>query len=801
MAQFNVPTPKPNAYLDLDNIHGIDNNSLVPSLNHASDMLNIIKKNGLHQIRDSIKQTYRNNSVPLTRAGFSTTYDEQGLIKYIGEFEGEFVSVDRDNGYISRVTQKMYIKISENRNAPFNNDSEVVVSLWPTPLVETADEEYHTWNDGFRNQLYKPAVKVLNYTPYDFDELSDFDFYPEVEFNNTKYVFTPAGILTFEKLQIYYNALLTSELQLSFDLININDKGTVPLTHASLNPDGSSIANALRGPNLLNTLRKVGFYGTESAKEYVLPEKSLNSQAVFAEVLQGDGSLKKITEGNGLSVNRTTGVVTFTAAPGKSPAYGADNVFITYGINKVSDVKEFETTSAVYGKQDSYYLYYTPIVENSVKMLVDGVQYFNFTVDYSTGQITVTWAGGYENAKNVVFQYKTRQSVPGEAYLTLTQHCRNAIVYGYEQAMSIFVAGTINTDTFCAPNDIYDWPDTNYQVLGDESPILGYGRNNGYLLTFKEGDDSCFIRIGMTIDDKIVYPTITTSTNLYITGKPMELKDEILVPTKKGFVSVYYYNNELKHELRSYFCKDLEKATVLDYFEKENLLYVMTRRLIDNSYEYGYFMYVFDLLSKTHVKEGSSPNGARYSNSLSFQYEIYKCKLPVFYRMTNFSPSDNGRIEVLNKEDYMGYNQFGVFRLNYLTEKVDEVYEQIANSWYITRKNIHAFYITPYLDMNAINIAKTIKNIYINTRSRENDYFEIGYINEDGTNEIIDKLYGELNNNFPKLIQVKSKIKKFMNVKLYIKNREKYESGITYGDMTFNRILIEYQTAGKYRGE
>ena len=121
--------------------------------------------------------------------------------------------------------------------------------------------------------------------------------------------------------------------------------------------------------------------------------------------------------------------------------------------------------------------------------------------------------------------------------------------------------------------------------------------------------------------------------------------------------------------------------------------------------------------------------------------------------------------------------------------------------------------------MNAINVAKTIKYVYINTRSKNGDMFAVGYIDENGVTETMQKEYTniedyrtKLKNSlipFPKLVQIKSKIRKFMNVKLYIQNRAEVDNTtfITeqdvadYGNMTFDRILVQYQVAGKYRGE
>ena len=229
------------------------------------------------------------------------------------------------------------------------------------------------------------------------------------------------------------------------------------------------------------------------------------------------------------------------------------------------------------------------------------------------------------------------------------------------------------------------------------------------------------------------------------------------------------------------------------------MLYIMTYTLNPDTNKMENIQYVFDLLSKSYVKEGSSPTGARYATSLSFQYEIYKNILPVEYKMTNFTPYlDNYYNKIGN--DYMCYNNKNVYHVNIEeNEKIDKIIdsnnEEIIN-------NIKAYFETPFLDMNAINVAKTIKNLYINTRSKSNSYFEIGYINEEGHNEIIFKQYFQINDDFPKLIQLKAKIKKFMNVKLYIQNDQtEYNSEKHYADMNFNRMLIEYQVAGKYRGE
>lgn len=81
--------------------------------------------------------------------------------------------------------------------------------------------------------------------------------------------------------------------------------------------------------NLLQNKWTETFLGTETDKEYQLSFKDLDAAAVTAEKLNSSGGWDTLTEGTHFNVNRTTGKVTFTSAPGKSPVTGMDNVKIT----------------------------------------------------------------------------------------------------------------------------------------------------------------------------------------------------------------------------------------------------------------------------------------------------------------------------------------------------------------------------------------------------------------------------------------------------------------------------------------
>lgn len=736
-------------------------------------------------------------------AGFEGARNDYNyFIRYIGEFNGKFEHYDFETGQVKIDDKKMYIKISERRGEIAAVDaSDIIISVWPTPLVENSEEDV-IHNDSYMGFGYKVGSYQYNFTTYE-EQTDEPLYYNEVDFNNKKYVFTPIGILTFDNILLWYNSFTDTYAQTSCNVVNVADEAHIPLLYASLNPDGTSTADMITSSNLLTRYRKAGFYGTAGTTIYKLPQQNLSDDVVSAEILQDTGKYTTITEGDGLTVNRTTGVITFKNAPGISPSVGVDNVIIKYGIPFIEQESERNFSETNGTQTNSYQLKHYPIKEATLKIFVTDsngtTQWHNYTLNNQTGVITLD-ISSITNFSNITFNYAADIKMPGEAYLTLKQHNRNTTIYGYEQSMSVFAAGINNTDAFCAPNDITYWPDDNYITLGDESPILGYARNNGYLLTFKENDDTCFVRQGMTINEKIVFPTIATNSTLFAVHKPIELDNEALIATNKGIYAAYYYDGQLKTEMRSYFCKDLDNITRLsDFLVKDNMLYIMTYTLNPDTNQMENIQYVFDLLSKSYVKEGSSPTGARYATSLSFQYEIYKNILPVEYKMTNFTPYlDNYYNKMGN--DYMCYNNKNVYHVNIEeNEKIDKIIdsnnEEIIN-------NIKAYFETPFLDMNAINVAKTIKNLYINTRSKSNSYFEIGYINEEGHNEIIFKQYFQINDDFPKLIQLKAKIKKFMNVKLYIQNDQtEYNSEKHYADMNFNRMLIEYQVAGKYRGE
>lgn len=421
--------------------------------------------------------------------------------------------------------------------------------------------------------------------------------------------------------------------------------------------------------------------------------------------------------------------------------------------------------------------------------------------------------------------------VPGSARLGCYYGAKCVTVYGYESDRRVFVSDGTNRDTYSGvtmdgTSSIYYFPDDNYNVLGEDTEILGYAQKHGYLLTFKRGDDSVYVRYGTSINKDTVFPSTAVTRNLQVLTKPIQINDEILVVTRGGIKSINFISNEVRAELRSYFINNyFELGMDYDYdkmswFVEDNLLYIFL-----DTYEF-----TADLVSKSYVREGSNASGTRGASTLDFQYEWYVSQYNwsnnqyapqvIVYQPKDFERQNSGLI--YDKQRPIGYTTKGVFEFSYDGYKIDELQKRIDSEVHYLQTPIPAHYITPFLNMGAINIAKTIKYVYINTHSQTGDEFYVGYIDENGETETIHKEYTNVNDYgtkfrnhstpFPKLIQIKSKIRKFMNVKLYIQNRAEYDAQheliseetfepANYCNMTFDRILVQYQVAGKYRGE
>lgn len=147
--------------------------------------------------------------------------------------------------------------------------------------------------------------------------------------------------------------------------------GYVPTIVISRDPEGGG--EAYEPINLLQEKFTNSFYGKSAVTAYQLTDAGLAETEVTAQKLTGAGVWQDLRENTDFTVDRTTGTVTFVAAPGESPVTGEDNVKITaakaregyagridrcdtavlYGVNGAAD-RLFVTGDPEHPNQDHY---------------------------------------------------------------------------------------------------------------------------------------------------------------------------------------------------------------------------------------------------------------------------------------------------------------------------------------------------------------------------------------------------------------------------------------------------------------
>lgn len=132
-------------------------------------------------------------------------------------------------------------------------------------------------------------------------------------------------IIDGKQMLVYYQTKSGDEI--THHVVPASDDAYIPTVTISKNPDGGG--TAYEDLNLLQPGFTELFLGQANVKEYQLSFSGLDDTEVNAYVLNNNGEWISKTEGTDFTVNRTTGVITFTTAPGPSPVTGEDNVKIT----------------------------------------------------------------------------------------------------------------------------------------------------------------------------------------------------------------------------------------------------------------------------------------------------------------------------------------------------------------------------------------------------------------------------------------------------------------------------------------
>lgn len=385
-----------------------------------------------------------------------------------------------------------------------------------------------------------------------------------------------------------------------------------------------------------------------------------------------------------------------------------------------------------------------------------------YQVDTTIGQVTLSEAPGDSpvlGRDNVSIKYKKNIL----ENTNKINKCDIATLFGYDGNNNrIFVAGNRefpNYDFFCEQDDPTYWPDENFTKIGTE-PIVSYSRLTDGSLSIhkKQSDTDCtvYYRTSNMLNNIEVFPLkdgvknvgcISKYCNCNLVNDPLFLSDQ-------GVFSCIGNNGEKYAQQRSYYVngklikeKNLEDAVATSFLGK----------------------YYLAINNHVYVADSRYLSYPRNAKTEQYQYEWwYWDNLPIRVFFT------------WNNELYFGTSKGNICKFN--------------NRYIDNNKEIKSYWETPFLELNNTQAAKTIKDITLILNPNVSSDITLGYELDDGRTEIISKNYHNLDNDFPKTIQEKEKIKKFMFIKFYMKNETKSK-------MTFERLILEYIVSGKYRGE
>lgn len=107
----------------------------------------------------------------------------------------------------------------------------------------------------------------------------------------------------------------------------LEDEAYIPTVIISRNPTGGG--TTLEPLNLIGKKWKESFLSDGTATVYQLTTEKLDADQVEVRIMTKEGEWEDKKEGTDFTVDREKGTVTFTAAPGKPPVTGFDNVEIT----------------------------------------------------------------------------------------------------------------------------------------------------------------------------------------------------------------------------------------------------------------------------------------------------------------------------------------------------------------------------------------------------------------------------------------------------------------------------------------
>lgn len=278
--------------------------------------------------------------------------------------------------------------------------------------------------------------------------------------------------------------------------------GKIPVVTIGREPSGGGYPYEDR--NLVQAGYEERFLGNGTDKNYQLSYFPLDSKAVTVKIMQDDGSFEDMNEDEGFTVNRTTGVVTFTTAPSTSPLEGEDNVYITaYKTTEGSAEKitscTIGTMYGVNGETDRLFLSGNPTLPNyDWYSDIDDPTYFPDT-SYSTLGSETSAIMGYSRIGKYLATHKDEnelsQSVfirDGETYDEEDENGNKVTNTVFRITNTLQGAGTISRYCFgyLETEPLFLTREGIFAITAQDITGEKYGQNRSFYLNGKMLDEA-----------------------------------------------------------------------------------------------------------------------------------------------------------------------------------------------------------------------------------------------------------------------------------------------------------------------
>ena len=435
---------------------------------------------------------------------------------------------------------------------------------------------------------------------------------------------------------------------------------------------------------------------------------------------------------------------------GGGEAYEEINMLSMYRINMFCGTKDDTVYCLNEQSLNLNEVYIRKLTEDGWISLIENK---DFTVNREEGKITFNIAPGetpVAQEDNIEVKYaKDFQSDVVNKSDIITS-------YGYDGNNNRIFIAKDNYVYYSYQDNPYYFPDRNYIKIGQE-PIMNFIRTNdgklGVQKKLSDTDATIYYLTSAIFDGKEVFVLQEGVKTIGCISRyaNANLINDSLTLTEQGVYAIANIDGE-KYALQR------------DYYVNARL---MTAPNLDKAYAVAVDgRYYLAINGNIYIADNRYKSYNKQSKTEDYQYEWYFWKdIParILFRWNNelYFGTEDGKI------------------CNFSNGNLDETIP------------VNSYYETNIMDFGTSNYTKTVKIVTLVSNPIVDSSTTLKYENEDGESEVLE--FDNLSNKFPKVIQQKEKIRKFMYLKFIFSNSKDKK-------MNIKELNIDYMFSGRYKG-